>query len=216
MCVLHCCAHPEYSRGWAVPARVLAWGLWYEIPHDITFTQDLMHTEIMGGMRGRGLWPTQEMFETLGKTLQGFLSHWRGTKCILSRLTKNVSHFCSLSLWYPDIFQAEEFSLEYSSRVSYSVGLCLHEPVWESGGRGVTQELFDWHMDFGSIFHSMPYWMMAFWNIMPFFFFFWFPDSHLTFCLGCIMPFRNHSFPGCFFWWPCWQATLHLFVTACV
>lgn len=100
-----------------------------KIPHDITFTQDLMHTEIMGGMCGRGLWPTQEMFEMLGKTLQGFLSHWRRTKCILSRLTKNVSHFCSLSLWYPDIFQAEEFSLEYSSRVSYSVGLCLHERV---------------------------------------------------------------------------------------
>lgn len=210
---------PEYSRGWAVPARVLAWGLQCKIPHDITNSHlytglDAYRNHGWNGWEGlvahpEDGWDTWKDFARFF-----FLSHWRRTKCILSRLTKNVSHFCSLSLWYPNIFWAEEFSLEYSSRVSYLAGLCLHEPVWGSKGRRVTQELFDWHMDFGSIFHSMPYWMMAFWSLMPFFF--RFPDSHLPLSLGWIKPFRNHSFLGGFFWWPCWQASLHLFVIACV
>lgn len=169
MSVLHCCTHPEYSRGWAVPAWVLTWGLWYKIPHDITCTQDLMHTEIMGGMCGRGLWPTQEMFETLGKTLQGFYhigeeqsAYWVGWQrmfptFVLCPCGIPTSSELKNSVW--------NIQAEWATQWDF-----LHEPVWESGGRGVTQELFDWHMDFGSIFHSMPYWMMAFWSLMPFFF----------------------------------------------
>lgn len=66
---------PQYSRGWAVPARGLAWGLCCKIPHDVTnyhLNMELDAYRNHGWNCGRGLWLTQEKFETLGKTLQGF------------------------------------------------------------------------------------------------------------------------------------------------